>query len=109
MRRLAKTFRKDDYSSYKDYQKIISDSIVEYTFADETGNCLNFEVKSLISADDMVSFGGYVYPKDATKAKISLNDGQKRLFEYSQQLNRLWNRIGFCRSTSGRNCRECSN
>lgn len=96
MRRLAKTFRKDDYKSNKDYQTIISDEITEYTFKKAKGNRLIFNIDICLDSDDIVSFGGFVFPQEATIANIILYGNEGVIFEYSQQFDKLWNRVGFC-------------
>ena len=96
MRRLAKTFRKDDYSSFKDYQEISYDEVFVYNFSNPHTNRLVYSELSRFTKGDMFSFGGYIFPKTNTYIQISLLFDDHVVHSYSQPLNVLWNRIGFC-------------
>lgn len=96
MRRLAKTFRKDDYSSFKDYQEISYDGVFVYDFSNPHTNRLVYSELSKFTKGDIFSFGGYIFPKTNTYIQISLLFDDHVVHSYSQPLNVLWNRIGFC-------------
>lgn len=96
MRRLAKTFRKDDYSSFKDYQEISYDEVFVYDFSNPHTNRLVYSELSKFTKGDIFSFGGYIFPKTNTYIQISLLFDDHVVHSYSQPLNVLWNRIGFC-------------
>lgn len=67
MRRLAKTFRKDDYSSFKDYQEISYDEVLDFDFVDSHTNTLVYSELSKFTKGDIFSFGGYIFPKNEHK------------------------------------------
>lgn len=96
MRRLAKTFRKDDYSSFKDYQEISYDEVLDFDFVDSHTNTLVYSELSKFTKGDIFSFGGYIFPKTNTRIHISLQFDNRTVYSYSQSINVLWNRIGFC-------------
>lgn len=53
MRRLAKTFRKDDYSSFKDYQEISYDEVFVYDFSNPHTNRLVYSELSKFTKGDI--------------------------------------------------------
>ena len=99
MRRLAKTFRKDDYSSYKDYQEISYDKVFLFNFSSHGNNSLVYTDLDGYSKDDIFSFGGYIFPNRNTTLTISLYFDDVLVHLYNQPINTLWNRIGFCFSS----------
>lgn len=96
MRRLAKTFRKDDYTSYKDYQELSYDEVFFYKFATSSNNSLVFNDLGDYSTTDFFAFGGYLYPEKTTDLFVELYFNDILVHSYKQPLNVLWNRIGFC-------------
>lgn len=94
MRRLAKTFRNHNYSSQKDYQKLLTEHCDSYTFnPDNSSNHITL-VSDKLSQTGLLAFGGYIYSSSETPMTLSIISNDNIIFSETKTLKNTWNRIG---------------
>lgn len=95
MRRLAKTFRNDDYISKRDYQTISTLEIESISFLSSIKNSILLTSTKDLFADTLVGFGCYLHSDTVTKCTLQIKADENIIYTKRIDINNAWNRIGY--------------